>query len=217
MANHGPSYGLSRELEKKNIARFNLGEAQEVLGWIEQVTGIQFEKDPATIETSHDMSEMLKDGVQLCMMMNNITKNPKTVRFHVNALPQGVVGTVLFGVTMENISNFLDAIKTYGVAEISCFQTVDLYENKQGYKVIECLRSLAAVAQSKKADVPFPSWAVKIASSKPRQFSESVIRQGEMVIPLQYGTNKCASQKGMTPYGLSRQIKPDGLAHNSQY
>ncbi|KIH51835.1 calponin family repeat-containing domain protein [Ancylostoma duodenale] len=70
---------------------------------------------------------------------------------------------------MENISNFLEACKAYGVAEISCFQTVDLYENKQCYKVIECLRSLAAV----------------------------------------YGTNKCASQKGMTPYGLARQIKPD--------
>lgn len=46
---------------------------------------------------------------------------------------------------MENISNFLDACKAFGVPEISCFQTVDLYENKQCYKVIECLRSLAAV------------------------------------------------------------------------
>lgn len=48
---------------------------------------------------------------------------------------------------MENISNFLEACKAYGVAEISCFQTVDLYENKQCYKVIECLRSLAAVVR----------------------------------------------------------------------
>ena len=46
---------------------------------------------------------------------------------------------------MENISNFLNAIKAYGVPEISCFQTVDLYENKQCYKVVECLRALAAV------------------------------------------------------------------------
>jgi len=46
---------------------------------------------------------------------------------------------------MENISNFLEACKNYGVPEISCFQTVDLYESKQPYKVIECLRSLAAV------------------------------------------------------------------------
>jgi transgelin len=49
---------------------------------------------------------------------------------------------------MENISNFLEACKSFGVAEISCFQTVDLYENKQCYKVIECLRSLATVVGS---------------------------------------------------------------------
>ena len=52
---------------------------------------------------------------------------------------------------MENISNFLNAIKIYGVPEISCFQTVDLYENKQCYKIIECLRALAAV-------VGLPNW-----------------------------------------------------------
>jgi hypothetical protein len=50
---------------------------------------------------------------------------------------------------------------------------------------------------------------VKLAQSQPRRFSNEVIRQGEAVIPLQYGvsstfnqnetllqTNKCASQKG---------------------
>ena len=46
---------------------------------------------------------------------------------------------------MENISIFLDEAKAFGVPEISCFQTVDLYENKQCYKVIECLRALATV------------------------------------------------------------------------
>lgn len=36
---------------------------------------------------------------------------------------------------MENISLFLNACKNFGVSQISCFQTVDLYENKQPYKV----------------------------------------------------------------------------------
>ncbi|KAL3123690.1 hypothetical protein niasHT_002772 [Heterodera trifolii] len=100
---------------------------------------------------------------------------------------------------MENISNFLDACKAYGVAEISLFQTVDLYENKQCYKVIECLRSLAAVAQSKFKSgstcctiTDFPPWVVKMAQNQPRKFSPEIIRQGEAVIPLQYGTNKCS-------------------------
>jgi transgelin len=52
----------------------------------------------------------------------------------------------------------------------------------------------------------FPSWVVKMAQNQPRKFGPEVIRASEAVIPLQYGTNKCASQKGMTPYGLTRQI-----------
>uniref|UniRef100_A0AAF5PWL7 Transgelin n=3 Tax=Wuchereria bancrofti TaxID=6293 RepID=A0AAF5PWL7_WUCBA len=201
MANHGPSYGLSRELERKNQARFSIEEAQEVLFWIEHATNMQFDKDPSTFETAQDVADALKDGTQLCVLMNRLLD--KT-----NALPYNAKPKMPFH-KMENISNFLDAIKSYGVPEISCFQTVDLYENKQCYKVIECLRALAAVAQSKNAPVPFPSWVVKLSQGRPRFFPESVIRRGEMVIPLQYGTNKCASQKGMTPYGLTRQIKPE--------
>lgn len=178
-----------------------------------------------------------------------------------NAVSQGKIQLFLnlkVNTQMENISNFLEACKAYGVPEISCFQTVDLYEDKQTYKVIECLRGVASLAQSRRPDLEFPAWVVRMAKSHPRQFPESVMRRGEMVIPLQvegisvtcskqfqaqtsifivspnqiwswhffvqysrfcyfclqrfpfqYGTNKCASQKGMTPYGLARQIKPD--------
>uniref|UniRef100_A0A915PH53 Transgelin n=1 Tax=Setaria digitata TaxID=48799 RepID=A0A915PH53_9BILA len=184
-----------------NQARFSIEEAQEVLFWIEQATNLQFDKDPSTFETAQDVADALKDGTLLCILMNRLLN--KT-----NAVPYNAKPKMPFH-KMENISNFLDAIKAYGVPEISCFQTVDLYENKQCYKVIECLRALAAVAQSKNAPVPFPSWVVKLSQCHPRFFPESVIRRGEMVIPLQYGTNKCASQKGMTPYGLTRQIKPE--------
>ncbi|KAF7637798.1 Calponin-homology [Meloidogyne graminicola] len=207
MANHGPCYGLSRELERKNQARFNLDEALEVLQWIEDVIGIPFNPSIEKITNSQQVSEVLKDGLILCLLMNRLVDSPNctTIKFHKNPrMPFH---------KMENISNFLDACKAFGVAEISCFQTVDLYENKQCYKVIECLRSLAAVAQSKSqtikslSNIQFPPWVVKMAQNQPRKFALDVIRQSEAVIPLQYGTNKCASQKGMTPYGLARQIK----------
>uniref|UniRef100_A0A915CXR3 Transgelin n=1 Tax=Ditylenchus dipsaci TaxID=166011 RepID=A0A915CXR3_9BILA len=207
MANHGPSYGLSRELEKKNQARFSLQEAQEVLQWIESVNGIAFDKEPSEFENAQEIADALKDGVALCILINQLIPSTTTgysstaVRYHKSPkMPFH---------KMENISNFLDACKAYGVPEISCFQTVDLYENKQCYKVIECLRSLAAVAQSKQAPVSYPNWVVKMAHNQPRWFPKETIRQGAAIIPLQYGTNKCASQKGMTPYGLARQITSD--------
>nr|CAD2170126.1 unnamed protein product [Meloidogyne enterolobii] len=209
MANHGPCYGLSRELERKNQARFNLEEALEVLQWIEDMIEIPLNPPIEQITTSLQVSEVLKDGLILCLLMNRLVDSPgcTAIKFHKNPrMPFH---------KMENISNFLDACKAFGVAEISCFQTVDLYENKQCYKVIECLRSLAAVAQSKSqsgalhslSNIQFPPWVVKMAQNQPRKFAPDVIRQSEAVIPLQYGTNKCASQKGMTPYGLTRQIK----------
>jgi len=201
MANHGPVYGLSRELQMKNQARFNLHESIEVLDWIQACTGIKFEVEPYRMTNEGDVADALRTGVQLCVLAERIMgrgsvqyiKNPK-MPFHM----------------MENISKFLEAIKHYGVPEISCFQTVDLYERKQLYKVIECLRAFAAVAEKRRAPVPVAKFAVKIADEQPRNFSPDVLNQSHAVIALQYGSNKGASQKGMTPYGLGRQILPDG-------
>uniref|UniRef100_A0A7E4VBM0 Transgelin n=1 Tax=Panagrellus redivivus TaxID=6233 RepID=A0A7E4VBM0_PANRE len=202
MANHGPSYGLSRELERKNLARFCIEEAREVLQWIEDVTKMRFSKSPAQFNTADEVCDALKDGILLGNLMHRLVGKANKMYF-----PFDEKAKMPFQ-KMVNISNFLDAIKKYGVPEISCFQTVDLYENKQCYKVIECLRALAAVAQSKDAKVPFPFWVVKMSTGQKRHFTTEQIKGGDAVIPLQYGTNKCASQKGMTPYGLARQIKP---------
>lgn len=207
MANQGPSYGLSRDLEIKNQKKFNIEEALEVLAWIEHVNRTPFVPTLATVTTSDQVSDLLKDGVALCLLMNRLMSSPScsAVNFHKNPkMPFH---------KMENISLFLNACKNFGVSQISCFQTVDLYENKQPYKVVECLRSLAAVAQNKQirglcpSEINFPTWVVKLAENHPRNFPTEVIRQGQVCIPLQSGTNKCASQKGMTPYGLARQIK----------
>ncbi|CEF60319.1 Calponin repeat and Calponin homology domain and Smooth muscle protein/calponin family-containing protein [Strongyloides ratti] len=203
MANHGPSYGLSRDIEKKNQARFILEEAQEIISWVQQTTEIPFPIDPMEINDSNEFCNLLKDGVQLCYLINRLLKLDKQSLIKFKESP------VMPFHKMENISTFLEAIKRYGVLEFSCFQTVDLYENKHPYKVVECLRSLAGVAQFKNAKISFPPWVVKMAQSNKRHFSKDIIKQGEVIIPLQYGTNKCASQKGMTPYGLGRQITLD--------
>ena len=50
----------------------------------------------------------------------------------------------------------------------------------------------------------------KMATENKRAFDESVMKAGQSVIGLQYGSNKGASQAGMTAYGTGRQIRPDG-------
>lgn len=48
-------------------------------------------------------------------------------------------------IQMENVSNFLKACRSVGVAEYSLFETVDLYEGKDIGLVVRCLVSLAWV------------------------------------------------------------------------
>ena len=59
----------------------------------------------------------------------------------------------------------------------------------------------------------------QVASENKRNFDDDVLKAGQSMIGLQYGTNKGASQAGMTPYGASRQIRLEGelaqsLPHN---
>uniref|UniRef100_A0A5F5PJ55 Transgelin 3 n=1 Tax=Equus caballus TaxID=9796 RepID=A0A5F5PJ55_HORSE len=51
-----------------------------------------------------------------------------------------------------------------------------------------------------------PSWFHRKAQQNRRGFSEEQLRQGQNVIGLQMGSNKGASQAGMTGYGMPRQI-----------
>ena len=50
----------------------------------------------------------------------------------------------------------------------------------------------------------------KLATENKREFDEATMKAGQSVIGLQYGSNKGASQAGMTAYGTGRQIRPEG-------
>merc|ERR1711910_122840 len=66
MAYHGPSYGLSRECAMKAQAKFSPERAKECMTWIEEVTGQKL----GDIKDQIDFAEHLKDGVQLCSLIN---------------------------------------------------------------------------------------------------------------------------------------------------
>ena len=54
---------------------------------------------------------------------------------------------------------------------------------------------------------------VKVSTENKRNFDEDTLKAGQSMIGLQYGTNKGASQAGMTPYGASRQIRLEGESY----
>ena len=103
---------------------------------------------------------------------------------------------------------FLKGCEAYGLKPQDLFQVNDLYENKNLYMVVDCLYALGGVAQKKGFNGP--ALGVKVADENKRHFSEDVLRKGEQVIGLQYGSNQGANRSGMTAYGAGRQILPNG-------
>ena len=66
------------------------------------------------------------------------------------------------------------------------------------------------ISQAQKKSWEGPALGVKVASENKRNFNEDTLKAGQSMIGLQYGTNKGASQAGMTPYGAGRQIRLEG-------
>ena len=60
--------------------------------------------------------------------------------------------------------------------------------------------------QAQKNGFEGPEFGPKFSENNPREFSEEVLQEGNKVIGLQMGSNLGASQAGMTPAGLPRQI-----------
>jgi len=189
MANRPDGYGMTAELNKKKAAKYSDEDEQLVVSW---VCAMINEQPPSSGQDNVHM--WLKDGVKLCNLMNAIQPGViKKINSSSMAFKQ-----------MENISKFLEAIENYGVRKQDKFQTVDLYENQNMMQVYFCLIQLSSVSITK--GFQGPSCGVKLADSNKRNFDEDKLREGRNVIGLQMGTNKLASQSGMTAYGTGRQI-----------
>jgi len=189
MATRPEGFGLTAELNKKKLSKYSDEDEQLVVSWICAMVN---EPPPSP---GHDNVQMwLKDGVKLCNLMNVI--EPGSVK--------KVNNSKMAFKQMENISKFLEAIEQYGVLRQDKFQTVDLFEGQNLMQVYFCLIQLSSKSLSK--GFQGPSIGVKLAEANKRDFDENKLREGRNVIGLQMGTNKLASQQGMTAYGTGRQI-----------
>jgi len=97
---------------------------------------------------------------------------------------------------MENIQVFLNAAEAYGVPKTSLFQTVDLYESRNMAQVLNTLLQLGTECQ--RNGFQGPVIGPRPTYENRRGFDELTMRSGEGIIGLQAGTNKLASQKGMS-------------------
>lgn len=111
VGSRGAGYGLDAELARKQAEKYDHQGELMARNWIEKVTNEKMEGD---------FGPSLKNGQLLCKLMNTI--KPGSIRkIETSNMPFK---------QMENISNFLKAARTVGIAEYELFETVDLYEEK---------------------------------------------------------------------------------------
>jgi len=179
--------GFAAEAQRKIQSKYSDVQANEVLEWIKLIT------DEA-INTSGDADnfyEVLKDGTLLCRLVNVI--KPDSVK-KINQ------STMAFK-CMENINNFLAASSVIGVPSQEQFQTVDLWEKQNLNSVVICIQSLGRKA----SNFGKPSIGPKEASKNVRNFTEEQMKGGDSVIGLQAGSNKGATQAGIS-FGTTRHM-----------
>nr|CAB3262999.1 uncharacterized protein LOC100186381 [Phallusia mammillata] len=197
MANRPKGYGFSREVASKIDSKYSDEDEMEIVSWIQSIVS---ESPSGTGKEA--FWEWLKDGQVLCKLMNTIQSGSCKV----NPPGSSSIPAMKKNKEMENIGNFLKAAESYGVDKMNLFQTVDLYEGGNLSQVQVALYKLSSIATANGYEGP--TIGVKVADKNVRDLDEQKLREGRNVIGLQMGTNQVASQKGMTAYGLGRQLTP---------
>ena len=174
---------------------------------MESVTGEQFpEADPEMMnEIDKDIKGKefhvaLKDGVYLLKLIKSLNPDTNIVK-RIPSVPPSHKRPFQ---QRDLIQHFLDACIEYGVPRDNLFETEDLHSAVNMNMVMNTFISLGSTAQKNGYDGP--AFGPKISDKNIREFDEETLREGKLVIGLQMGSNMGATQSGMTPYGLSRQI-----------
>lgn len=189
MANKAQAHGLTAEINRKIAKSYDVEREQQCRDWITAVTGEQF----TTPLGSDNFHIALKDGQILCKLVNVI--KPGSVR-KINT-------SAMVFKQHENIGLFLKAAEAIGVAPISSFQTVDLYEGKNMPQVLNTIFALGSAAQKV---YDGPKLGVKVSDKNVREFDQATIDEGKKYSSLlTAGTNKGATQAGMS-FGTQRKM-----------
>ncbi|KAK2116898.1 hypothetical protein P7K49_003784 [Saguinus oedipus] len=186
MANKCPSYGMRCEVQSKIEKKYN----EELKEWLVEWIIVQCDPDVGFPDRGHlGFQIWLKNGVILSKLVNSLYPDgSKPVK-----VPE-ILPSMVFK-QMEQVAQFLKAAEDDG--------TVDVFEGKDMATVQRTLMALGSLAMTKN-DGHYhgdSNWFMKKAQEHKREFTESQLQEGKYVIGLQMGSNRGASQAGMTGYG----------------
>ncbi|CAG8648424.1 11051_t:CDS:2, partial [Paraglomus brasilianum] len=140
-----------------------------------------------------NLHESLKDGVVLCSLMNRL--KPKSI-------PQISRKNLPF-VKMENIHNFLNAARQFGLHNSDLFETVDLFEGKDMERVVATILALARIAAGKYTCRRSDISTEKHNTKEQRKFKENTDQPNKM-------ENQLPSSRGaISNSDISRRARGD--------
>uniref|UniRef100_A0A023FX39 Calponin n=1 Tax=Amblyomma parvum TaxID=251391 RepID=A0A023FX39_AMBPA len=186
MANRGPAYGLSAQVQNKIAGKRDPALEESIMQWMSAILGQPLPQG--------DFGDILRDGVVLCNLMNKLMPG---------CIPKINTSGGQFKL-MENITHFQNAAKQWGVPEIDVFQTVDLWEKRNIPQVAQCLMAVGRACYNH-PEYRGPCLGPKPAEEQKREWTQEQLRAGEGIINLQYGSNKGATQSGQN-FGNTRHM-----------
>jgi len=202
--------GDQRLIGAKLAAKYDTDVEAEVISWFKQLLDTQLNPGMREIE------KQLRDGILLAKLANKIkdgTDNcppiAKKMKIKVNTLSAPFK-------QMENITNFVKFCEAYGVHKTNTFQTVDLFEGRNIPQVLNCIITLGTECQ--RNGFGGPVIGPKPVEKNVREFTDDQLKAGQSIIGLQAGTNKCASQSGMSMGGVRHvaDIRADDFDKSGQ-
>lgn len=186
-------------ISRKINSRYDSDAERQVVGWINEITGQSIplgrENVQRTLRNGHILVNLIS------AIYDRTPQLPQRAQM-VRRPIQPNSGNAPFK-QMENIQKFLDCAECYGVPRECLFQTVDLYEARNMAQVLATLTKLGTECQ--RNGFQGPVCGPRPTYTKHRQWSEEKLRAGDGIIGLQAGTNKLASQKGMS-FGAQRHV-----------
>lgn len=151
----------------------SVNEETEVREWIAEILK---EKLPGG-----SLSELLKDGVVLCNMVNVILSGDA---FANTKCPSR---SSLSFFQMENIAYFIEKAKMLGVPDSENFQTIDLFEGKNIKQVCTCIYSLSRnLYKNGRTDIRVIG--PKLVERVPITFTKEQLDEAKRTVSRQYGS-----------------------------
>jgi hypothetical protein len=182
----GAGYGMDAALDKKRTDKYDKNAELEAITWIEAITCEKF--------SEQTFGDALKDGTVLCNLINKI--RPRTVK-KINKMKMPFM-------QMENIAMFLQGCRAVGVADHDCFETVDLYEQKDLGVVVSCLHALGRAVQKNVPDWDGPVLGPKEAAKNVREFTQQQLNAGKGVMSqISAGSSATMEKAEITKTGIT--------------